>query len=68
MRPDTPAPLAAAAVDFVLEGLYAQKKIARSEEWQYQATEQPRRPARPAPDPMERELPLPGSSKKKYYN
>ena len=67
VRGDTPAPLVAAAVDFVLEGLYAQKKIARSEEWQYQATEQPRRPARPAPEPPEREIPAAGG-KKKYYN
>ena len=28
-----PAPLLASAVDFVLEGLYAQKKISRSDEW-----------------------------------
>jgi len=61
-----PAPLVASAVDFVLEGLYAQKKIARSDEWRYQATEQPRR-ARPAPESIDRELPLPGN-KKKYYN
>jgi magnesium chelatase subunit I len=62
-------PLLAAAVDFVLEGLYAQKKIARSDEFQYQATEQQqRRPARPAaPDPIERDIPMPGG-KKKYYN
>lgn len=64
---DTPAPLVAAAVDFVLEGLYAQKKIARSDEWQYQATEQPRRPSRPTPEPLDRDIPLPGN-KKKYYN
>jgi magnesium chelatase subunit I len=61
-------PLLASAVDFVLEGLYAQKKIARSDEFQYQATEQQRRPARPAPaDPLERDIPMPGG-KKKYYN
>ena len=30
----------ASAVDFVLEGLYAQKKITRSDEFQYQAAEQ----------------------------
>ena len=41
------APLLASAVDFVLEGLYAQKKISRSDEFQYQAAEQPRRPTRP---------------------
>ncbi len=61
-------PSRAAAVDFVLEGLYAQKKIARSDEFQYQATEQPRRPARPAaPEPLDRDIPMPGN-KKKYYN
>ena len=62
-------PLLASAVDFVLEGLYAQKKIARSDEFQYQATEQQqRRPARPAaPDPIDRDIPMPGG-KKKYYN
>ena len=41
-----PAPLRAAAIDFVLEGLYAQKKISRSDDWQYQASEQPRRTPR----------------------
>ena len=30
-----PAPLLAAAVDFILEGLYAQQKISRSDECQY---------------------------------
>ena len=45
-----------------------EKKISRSDEWQYQGAEPPRRPGRPAPaDPMiERDVPLPG--KKKYYN
>ena len=61
-------PVLASAVDFVLEGLYAQKKIARSDEFQYQATEQPRRPPRPAvPEPLDHEIPMPGT-KKKYYN
>jgi magnesium chelatase subunit I len=61
-----PAPLLAAAVDFVLEGLYAQKKISRSDEWQYQGAEPPRRNPR-QPEPMiEREIPTP--TKKKYYN
>ena len=40
-------PLVAAAVDFILEGLYAQKKIARSEDRQYQGAE----PAAPQPTP-----------------
>jgi magnesium chelatase subunit I len=63
------APLAAAAIDFVLEGLYAQKKISRSDEFQYQGAEQPRRPARPSgSDPMiDRDIQIPGN-KKKYYN
>ena len=61
-------PVLASAVDFVLEGLYAQKKIARSDEFHYQATEQPRRPVRPAvPEPLDRDIPMPGT-KKKYYN
>jgi magnesium chelatase subunit I len=64
-----PAPTLASAVDFVLEGLYAQKKISRSEDRGYHAAEQPQR--RPTSRATERELdeglPLPGS-KKKYYN
>ena len=64
------APLLAAAVDFVLEGLYAQKKISRSDEFQYQAAEPVRRPAPrgvPADPLMDREIPNVGG-KKKYYN
>ena len=62
-------PMVAAAVDFILEGLYAQKKITRSEEWQYQGAEPARRAQRQAPPDtiIERELPLSGN-KKKYYN
>jgi magnesium chelatase subunit I len=62
-------PALASAVDFVLEGLYAQKKISRSDEWKYQATEQPRRPARTvaAEAAIERDIQMPGA-KKKYYN
>ena len=57
----------ASAVDFVLEGLYAQKKITRSDEFQYQAGEQQRRPPRPTPaESIDRDLQMPG--KKKYYN
>jgi len=64
-----PQPLLASAVDFVLEGLYAIKKISRSEDRQYQGLEQPRRPQRAAQadGPLEREMPLTGN-KKKYYN
>jgi magnesium chelatase subunit I len=64
------APALAAAVDFVLEGLYAQKKISRSDEFQYQGAEPARRPAPRgvATEPLlERDLPLRGE-KKKYYN
>jgi magnesium chelatase subunit I len=63
-----PAPLLAAGVDFVLEGLYALKKISRSEERGYHATEAPvRRPSRT--EPSIDDLPLPsGAGKKKYYN
>jgi magnesium chelatase subunit I len=66
---DAPEPALASAVDFVLEGLYAQKKISRSEERGYHAAEQPQR--RPTSRATERDLdeglPLPGG-KKKYYN
>jgi magnesium chelatase subunit I len=69
VQPDAAPPALASAVDFILEGLYAQKKITRSDEFQYQAAEQPRRPVRPAPaeSGIERDIPMPGN-KKKYYN
>ena len=68
VRSHADPPLLASAVDFVLEGLYAQKKISRSDEFQYQAGEQQRRPQRPvAPEAIDRDIPMPGS-KKKYYN
>jgi magnesium chelatase subunit I len=59
----------ASAVGFVLEGLYATKKISRSDERGYHGTEPPapRRPARPAPDETFDEMPQ-GRGKKKYYN
>ena len=61
-------PLLAAAVDFVLEGLYAHRKISRSNEGQFQAAEQVRqRPTRPIDSLGERDLPATGN-KKKYYN
>jgi magnesium chelatase subunit I len=65
-----PAPLVASAVDFVLEGLYAQKKISRTDEFQYGSAEPVRRPAPRGvqTDPLiERELPN-VAGKKKYYN
>jgi len=62
-------PRLAAAVDFVLEGLYAHKKISRTDDRQYQGVEHLRRPQRnvPADGLLERELPMAGN-KKKYYN
>jgi magnesium chelatase subunit I len=61
-------PLVASAVDFVLEGLYAQKKISRSDEFQYQGAEPPRRAPRGVAEPMiDRDVQIPGN-KKKYYN
>ena len=65
---DAPAPLVASAIDFVLEGLYSVKKIARSEERGYHGTEPQalRRPNR-QPEPMFDEG-MPGQGKKKYYN
>src|SRR5689334_3724120 len=63
-----PEALLAAAVDFVLEGLYAQRKISRSTEGQFQAAEQVKRGPRMASDPLaERDIPMAGN-KKKYYN
>ena len=61
------APLLAAAVDFVLEGLYAQRKISRSDEGQFQAAEPVKRAPRAAADPLEHDISVPGA-KKKYYN
>jgi magnesium chelatase subunit I len=61
-------PAVASAIDFVLEGLYAQKKITRSEERGYAANEAaPRRPTRREESTLEEEVRMP-SGKKKYYN
>ena len=63
-----PAPALASAIDFVLEGLYAQKKISRTEERGYSAVEQTqRRPTRREEQAMDEEIRIP-SGKKKYYN
>lgn len=67
---DAPEPELAAAVDFVLEGLSAQKRISRSEDWRYQAAETPRRTTRTVEPMLDQSVPgvsIPGS-KKKYYN
>jgi len=63
-----PAPLVASAIDFVLEGLYAQKKISRSEERGYSGAEAaPRRNSRREEVTLDDDIRLP-NSKKKYYN
>jgi len=63
-----PAPAVPSAIDFVLEGLYAQKKISRTDERGYSAVEQTqRRPTRREEQAMDEEIRIP-SGKKKYYN
>jgi magnesium chelatase subunit I len=66
--PAAPPAARAAAVDFVLEGLYALKKISRSEDRRFSGVEGPRRTPRAASADslLERELPI--GNKKKYYN
>jgi magnesium chelatase subunit I len=60
--------IVASAVDFVLEGLYAQKKISRTDDRGYSAAESaPRRTARREEPPVEESFQVPGA-KKKYYN
>jgi magnesium chelatase subunit I len=61
-------PTLASAIDFVLEGLCAQKKISRSDERGYAAADSaPRRPTRREEQQLDEDLQLP-RSKKKYYN
>jgi magnesium chelatase subunit I len=62
------APLLASGIEFVLEGLYSLKKIGRSDERGYHATETPvRRPTRNEVT-LGDDVPLPSGHKKKYYN
>ena len=65
------APAVASAIDFVLEGLTAQRKISRSEERGYSAGEQAasrrQQQRHDAPEP-EAEDQVSGGRKKKYYN
>jgi magnesium chelatase subunit I len=65
---NSPAPLVASAVDFVLEGLYAQKKISRNDDRGYSAAEaSPRRAPRREEPMIDENFQMPGG-KKKYYN
>ncbi len=67
--PDAAVPLVASAIDFVLEGLCAQKKISRSEDRGYATAGDPtpRRPSRLEEQLLEEDIRMPGG-KKKYYN
>jgi len=77
VAPGAPAPLVAAGVDFILEGLYAQKRISRTDERGYHGAEPARRSqpdlvrATPylTPDDVEEEPDRGGGRKKrKHYN
>jgi magnesium chelatase subunit I len=69
LAPGAAAPSVASAIDFILEGLYAQKKISRSEDRGYSAAEAaaPRRGARREEPAIDEEVRMP-AGKKKYYN
>src|SRR5438477_7095676 len=68
VAPGSDPALIASAIDFVLEGLYAQKKISRSDERGYSAAEAAnRRPTRREEQAINEEVRMP-SGKKKYYN
>src|SRR6476661_3892241 len=68
LAPGAAAPTVASAIDFVLEGLYAQKKISRTEERGYSGAEAtPRRNNRREEVTLDDDIRLP-NSKKKYYN
>jgi magnesium chelatase subunit I len=71
--PDAPSAVVASGIDFILEGLYSQKKIGRTDEGSYQATEPGRRrePATRTPvlTPDDDDADVAGPRKKKrYYN
>jgi magnesium chelatase subunit I len=72
IAPDAPVPVVAAAIDFVLEGLYSQKKIGRTDEGGYHATEPGRRrepsPRTPVLTPDDDDAEAGGRKKKRYYN
>ncbi len=75
IAPDAGAPELASAIDFVLEGLYAQKKISRSDERGYHGAETVHRVPAPqartpvlTPDDDEDGNESGGRKRKKYYN
>ncbi len=61
------APSVASAIDFILEGLFAQKKISRSDDRGYSASEVAPKRARREEPAMDEEIRIP-AGKKKYYN
>jgi magnesium chelatase subunit I len=67
--PSAPAAARASAIGFILEGLYATRKISRSDERGYHAAEaaSPRR-NRQQPEPDFDDVPPMAGGKKKYYN
>jgi magnesium chelatase subunit I len=69
LAPGAPVPAVASAIDFVLEGLCAQKKISRHDERGYAAGIEPtpRHATRLEQQAFEEEIRGPGK-KKKYYN
>ena len=69
LAPGATSPVVASAIDFVLEGLHAQRKISRSEDHRYGAAEtSPRRGGSPREEPpVDESIPL-QRGKKKYYN
>ena len=62
-----PLPVLASAVEFVIEGLYAHKKISRNDTWQYSAVETKRRSVVTPEQVFETDVRVP-PGKKKYYN
>jgi len=67
LPPNASDPMLASGVDFLLEGLYATKKIGRSDERGYHGADPPvRKPAREVN--LDEETRGPGGGRKKYYN
>ena len=71
LQPGATAPAVASALDFVLEGLTAQRKISRNEDRGYTADKEQqtsRRSRREEPPTDDDDFQLPGGKKKRYYN
>ncbi|MFN7915111.1 MAG: sigma 54-interacting transcriptional regulator [Vicinamibacterales bacterium] len=71
LPPGAAAPVVASAIDFVLEGLTAQRKISRNDDRGYTADKEQqttRRQRREEPPTDDDDFQLPGGKKKRYYN